>query len=794
MLLNYFKVAFRSLWRRKTFSLINILGLAVGIAACFLIFLYVKFQTSFDAFHSKADRIYRIVDDVITPTETIHSGLSQSPIAINVKRDYPEVEDAVRISPESFLIRIGDAKYQEEHSALADSTLFNVFDFPLIAGDPKTALRDPMSVVLSESLAKKYFGKETAMGKELIMTGNAIPAKVTGIMKDIPANSQIIADLFVSISSWKPIYGQPTSDSEWTNHNHYAYLLLKPNTDPKALEKKFPDFMERHDGRQMKELQMFYTLFLEPLRDVYLKSKRGGMIEGNINNVYIFSVIAIFILLIACINFINLTTARSAERAKEVGIRKVVGALRFQLARQFLSESVLICLMSFAIAILLCVLMLPMFNNLSGQEISKGIFQQPLLVLGLFGLTVLLGLVAGFYPSLVLSSFQPVTVLKGRFSAGSRGMLLRRALVVSQFTISIALIIATIVVYKQLSYMRNQDLGFSKDQQVVIFTNYDKNKDVFKSSLKEITGVKSTTYSNCAPGGNPYSAYTKIQNRAGEMQQMNIDYYAVDFDFINQFGLKMVAGRQFSTEFPTDTGKAMILNEASVKMLGYATPQDAIGRDFSQWGREGKIIGVLKDFHAKSLQTEIKPMVFRIEPYGWGTISIKVDGRNLPKTLAAIESKWKTIIPNRPYAFNFLDESFNKLYRSEEQFGKLFFNFAVLAIFISCLGLLGLASYSTIQRTREIGVRKVLGASVTSIVNLLSVDFIKQVLIAFVIAVPVAWWGMHSWLKDFAYRTQITWWVFAAAGLTAVMIAFFTISFQAIRAALENPVKSLRTE
>jgi len=794
MLLNYFKVAFRSLWRRKTFSLINILGLAVGIAACFLIFLYVKFQTSFDAFHSKADRIYRIVDDVITPTETIHSGLSQSPIAINVKRDYPEVEDAVRISPESFLIRIGDAKYQEEHSALADSTLFNVFDFPLIAGDPKTALRDPMSVVLSESLAKKYFGKETAMGKELIMTGNAIPAKVTGIMKDIPANSQIIADLFVSISSWKPIYGQPTSDSEWTNHNHYAYLLLKPNTDPKALEKKFPDFMERHDGRQMKELQMFYTLFLEPLRDVYLKSKRGGMIEGNINNVYIFSVIAIFILLIACINFINLTTARSAERAKEVGIRKVVGALRFQLARQFLSESVLICLMSFAIAILLCVLMLPMFNNLSGQEISKGIFQQPLLVLGLFGLTVLLGLVAGFYPSLVLSSFQPVTVLKGRFSAGSRGMLLRRALVVSQFTISIALIIATIVVYKQLSYMRNQDLGFSKDQQVVIFTNYDKNKDVFKSSLKEIPGVKSTTYSNCAPGGNPYSAYTKIQNRAGEMQQMNIDYYAVDFDFINQFGLKMVAGRQFSTEFPTDTGKAMILNEASVKMLGYATPQDAIGRDFSQWGREGKIIGVLKDFHAKSLQTEIKPMVFRIEPYGWGTISIKVDGRNLPKTLAAIESKWKTIIPNRPYAFNFLDESFNKLYRSEEQFGKLFFNFAVLAIFISCLGLLGLASYSTIQRTREIGVRKVLGASVTSIVNLLSVDFIKQVLIAFVIAVPVAWWGMHSWLKDFAYRTQITWWVFAAAGLTAVMIAFFTISFQAIRAALENPVKSLRTE
>ena len=794
MLLNYFKVAFRSLWRRKTFSLINIMGLAVGIAACFLIFLYVKFQTSFDRFHSKADRIYRIVDDVITPTETIHSGYSQSPVAINIKRDYAEVEDAVRITPESFLVRIGDAKYQEEHTVLADSTLFNVFDFPLVAGDPKTALRDPMSVVLSQSFAKKYFGKENAMGKQLILTGKAVPAKVTGIMKDIPGNSQIVADLFVSISSWKQIYGSPTSDSEWTNHNHYAYLLLKPHTDPKALEKKFPDFMERHDGRQMKELQMYYTLFLEPLRDVYLKSKRGGMVEGNINNVYIFSVIAVFILLIACINFINLTTARSAERAKEVGIRKVVGALRFQLARQFLSESVVICLLSFVIALVLCILLLPMFNSLAGQEISKGIFQQPLLVVELFGLTILLGVVAGLYPSLVLSSFQPVTVLKGRFSTGARGMLLRRALVVSQFTISIVLIIATIVVYKQLSYMRNQDLGFSKDQQVVIFTNYDKNKDAFKQSLKDIPGVKSTTYSVCVPGGNPFSAYTKIQNKAGEMQQMNIDYYSVDFDFINQFGLKMIAGRQFSTEFPSDTGKAMILNEASVKMLGYASPQEALGRDFDQWGRQGKIIGVLKDFHAKSLQTEIKPMVFRVEPYGWGTLTIKVDGKNLPKTLAAIESKWKTIIPDRPYSFNFLDESFNKLYKSEQQFGKLFFNFALLAIFISCLGLLGLASYSTIQRTREIGVRKVLGASVSSIVNLLSVDFIKQVLVAFVLAVPIARWGMSKWLNDFAYRTNMTWWVFAAAGLTAVFIAFFTISFQAIRAAVENPVKSLRSE
>jgi len=794
MLLNYFKVAFRSLWRRKTFSLINILGLAVGITACFLIFMYVRFETSFDNFHTKADRIYRIVDDVITPTETIHSGLSQSPIAINVKKDFPEVEDAVRITPESFLVRIGDKKYQEDHSVLADSTLFNIFDFPLIAGDKKTALRDPMSIVLSESFAKKYFGKEDAMGKQVLLSGKAIPSKVTGIMKDIPANSQIVADMFVSISSWQQLYDRPTSDSEWTNHNHYAFLLLKPHTNAKSLEAKFPDFMERHDGRQMKELQMYYTLFLEPLRDIYLKSKRGGMVNGSMSNVYIFSVIAIFILVIACINFINLTTARSAERAKEVGIRKVVGAVRSQLARQFLSESVVICLLSFVIAIALCAILLPLFNNLAGQEISKGIFSQPLAILSLFLFTIALGAIAGLYPSLVLSSFKPVSVLKGRFSTGSKGMLLRRILVVSQFTISIVLIIATIVVYKQINYMRNQELGFSKDQQVVIFTNYDKNKDVFKQSLSDIPGVKSTTFSVCVPGGDPYSAYTKIQNKKGEMQQMNIDYYSVDFDFINQFGLKMVAGRPFSREFTTDTGQAMILNEAAAKMLGYGTPQESIGRKFAQWGREGTIIGVLKNFHSKSLQTEIKPMVMRIEPYGWGTISIKVDAANLPKTLAAIEAKWKSNIPNRPFQYEFLDESFNKQYRSEERFGKLFFNFAVLAIFISCLGLLGLASYSTILRTREIGVRKVLGASVSSIVNLLSVDFIKQVLIAFAIAIPVAWWGMTAWLNDFSYRTQLAWWVFAAAGITAVLIAFCTISFQAIRAAIENPVKSLRTE
>ena len=600
----------------------------------------------------------------------------------------------------------------------------------------------------------------------------AINATITGVMKDIPENSQIKADMFVSMSSFKQIYGYPQSDSEWTNHNYYTYLLLKPHTDAKALEAKFPAFMEFHHGQEAKELQMQDYLSLEPLRDVYLKSKRDGFETGNINNVYIFSVIAVFILLIACINFINLTTARSAERAKEVGIRKVVGAARFQLARQFIVESVIICLIAFLLSLLLCSLLLPLFNQLAGKEISTGILNHPLNIISLFLLSVAIGVIAGFYPSLVLSSFKPVSVLKGRFATGNKGLILRKSLVVFQFTISIVLIVGTIVVYTQLNYMRNQDLGFSKDQTMVINTNFDKNKDAFKQSLSSMPGVVSTSYSSSVPGGGNTSAYSEVQNKAGDMQKTNLDLYFVDYDYISQYQLKIVAGRAFSKDFATDSTQAMVINESAARSLGYSSPKEAVGRNFGQWGRKGKIIGVLKDFHYKSLQQKIQPLVMRIERWAYGLISIKVASANLPATIKAIESKWNQVIPNRPFDYNFLDEFFDKQYRAEDRFGNLFTNFAVLAIFISCLGLLGLASYSTIQRTKEIGVRKVLGASVSNIVNLLSIEFIKLVLIALVIASPLAWFGMHKWLQDFAYRTGITWWVFALAGLAAIIIAF----------------------
>jgi putative ABC transport system permease protein len=793
MIKNYFKIAFRNLWKNKVFSFINIMGLTVGMTACFLIFLYVKFELSYDSFHTKADRIYRVVSDIKTPTEVLHASGPAWAVAPNAKDEFPEIQSFVRITNDNVLIKKGDIKFQEEHAAWADSALFNVFDFKLLKGNPNTALKEPFSIVFSETAAKKYFGKTDPIGQTLLITGDKLPAKVTGIMKDIPENSQIKADVFLSMTTITQKFNQ-SLDSQWGNYGASAYLLLKPGTNAKSLEKKFPAFLERRDGAEMKKIQMYPTLFLEPLKEVYLYSTRDDSKTGHITNVYIFSIIAIFILLIACFNFINLTTARSAERAKEVGIRKVVGAGKTQLAAQFIGESVVLCLIAFVLTFFLSWLLLPLFNQLAGKTISSGIFKHWNYLALLFFASIGIGLLAGFYPALVLSSFKPVVVLKGRFVTGTRGIILRKGLVIAQFTISIALIIATIIVYNQMNFMRNQDLGFSKDQMMVIDTNGDPAKKTFEQAVKELPDVKSVAMSSSVPGGGNPGAYSEIENKKGDLQIANLDLYFVDFNYINQFKIKMVAGRGFSKDFATDTTQAMVLNEAAVKLFGYTSPEQAIGKRFKQWGREGKIIGVAKNFHFKSLQEEIKPLSMRIEPDGCNLVSINIAATNLPKTIATIENKWKTLIPDRPFSYYFLDEFFNRQYRGEVRFGNLFLNFAILAIFISCLGLLGLASYSTIQRTKEIGIRKVMGASVSNIVNLLSIDFLKLVFISFIIAAPLAWYFMHQWLKDFAYRININWWIFLVAGVTAVLIALFTISFQAIRAAIANPVESLRSE
>jgi putative ABC transport system permease protein len=793
MLKNYFKIAFRNLWRHRVFSFINILGLTVGMTACFLIFLYVHFELSYDSFHSKANRIYRVVCDIKTPTEVIKAGGPSWAVGAHITQDFPQVEAAVRTTDDELLVRKGNVKFQELNSLWADSAFFGMFDFKLLKGNPKTVLQEPLSIVFSESAAKKYFGNADPVGQTVLLTGEGFTAKITGIMKDIPENSTIKADMLVSMSTLTRKLN-PGLDDQWGNYGNSTYVLLKPGTHPADLQAQLPAFLERRNGTEMKKINMYPTLFLEPLKDVYLRSTRNGNNTGNINNVYIFSWVAVFILLIACFNFVNLTTARSAERAKEVGIRKVVGAVKGQLTGQFIGESVLLCAISFILTLVSTALLLPSFNHLAGKTISTGIFENLNFVLILFLAAIGIGLLAGVYPALVLSSFKPVTVLKGRFSTGTKGQLLRKALVIAQFTISVALIIATIIVYNQMNYMRRQDLGFNKDQMMVINTNGDPAKDAFRNAVAGLPNIKGVAMASSVPGGGNPAAYSEIENVKGVLQIANLDLYFVDFDYIPQFKIKMIAGRAFSPDFQTDTTQSMILNEAAVKMFGYTSPARAVGHRFKQWGREGRIIGVMKDFHFRSLQLPIKPLSMRIEPNGCSLVAIKLSTQNLPKTIAAIENKWNALIPARPFSYYFLDEFFDKQYRTEERFGKLFLNFSVLAIIISCLGLLGLASYSTMQRTREIGIRKVLGASVPNIVNLLSREFLKLVAIAILIASPVAWFAMHGWLQDFAYRIEIGWWIFFIAGLIAVLIALATVSFQAVKAAIANPVKSLRVE
>lgn len=793
MFQNYFKIALRNLLKHKVFSFINIMGLTVGMTACFLIFLYVRFELSYDSFHRKADNIYRIVADLKTPSDFIRTSGPAWAVPPNVKRDFPEVREFVRVSNNSFLLRRGNVKFQEERSAYADSTFFRVFDFPLLKGDPNSALKAPLSIILSESAAKKYFGKQDPMGQTLLFTGEGLPARVTGIMKDIPENSLIVADMLVSMSTLTKNFN-PGLDDQWSNYGSSAFLLLKPGTDPATLIKKFPAFLEKRNGDEMKKIQMYPTLLLEPLRYVYLHSTRDGQKTGNIKNVYVFSIIAVFILVIACINFINLTTARSAERAKEVGIRKLVGAARTQLAWQFVGESILLCLFAFILTTVFIWLLIPLFNDLAGKTITSGIFENMHYLLILSAGAIGIGLLAGSYPALVLSSFLPITVLKGKFITGAKGRLLRKGLVIVQFTISIALITGTIIVNRQMNFMRSQELGFDKDHMLVINTNGDPGGEAFRQSLSLVPSVKSSTYSSSVPGsGNP-GAYSEIENAKGELQIANLDLYFVDFDYIPHYKIKMVAGRGFSKDFISDTTQAMVLNERAVKLFGYKSPEQAVGRKFKQWGREGKIIGVAKDFHFRSLQEEIKPLSMRIEPGGYNLVSVNVNGKNLPSTMASIENKWQGVIPNRPFSYFFLDEFFDRQYRAEMRFGNLFLYFAILAIFISCLGLLGLVSYSTIQRTREIGIRKVMGASVSGIVHLVSIEFLQLLLIAFVIASPIAWLVMHRWLEDFSYRLPISWWIFFVSGLIAIMIALLTVSFEAVKAAIANPVISLRTE
>jgi putative ABC transport system permease protein len=797
MLRNYFILAFRNLVKHKTFSVINISGLTISLVACLMIGLYVRHELSYDTFHSNHKRIYRLVTDVKTPAETINLSITSGPMAAGLKGAFPEVEAVVRVLKNNLLVKVGEKPFQENNVFFADSTLFDVFSFRLLQGNPRTALAAPFSIVLTESTARKYFGTADALGKTLLMEGTA--TTVTGVVGDVPANSHLQFDLLASMSTFTQVYA-PGIDKGWDDFSFYSYLLLREKADPARLAAKFPGFLERHMGQLMRDENRQYSLLLEPLGDVYLRSKRSQELEGgSLGNVYLFAIIAGFILLIACTNFVNLIIARSSERAREVGMRKVIGALRRQLTFQFLGETFLQAFIAFLLAVVLCRLLLPAFETLAGKQIASDLLQDRTYWLGVAGLLLLVSVSAGLYPALVLSRFKPIAMLKGRFTSAREGAVLRKALVVVQFVISVGLIIGTTVVYKQLNYMRSQELGFQKDQMLLLRLHSGEDMrrrlEILRREFTALPGVKSVAFSSHIPGESSKTATFDIQNPAGQMQPANVGLYYVDFNFLDQYGIKPVAGRVFSSLFATDSTQAMVVNEAAVEALGYASLEAIIGKRFAHNGRQGTIIGVIKDFHQTSLKHKIAPLTLQAVPdHHPRFISISIKGNSSVATLTAAEEVWKKFLPHRPFEYSFLDETFDRQYRAEEHFGMLFLCFAGLAIFIACLGLLALSAYAASQRTKEIGVRKVLGASAASIAALLSREFIQLVGIAILIATPIAGYAMNQWLQDFEFRTQISWWTFVAAGLGALGIALLTVSFQAIKAALANPVKSLRNE
>ena len=796
MLKNYFKVAFRNLLGKKFYSIINVLGLAIGLTCCLLIFLYVQHELSYDKFHTQGDRIYRLVTNLITPTETLKAGTTTPPMAATLQADFPEVEKIVRLYNTNFLLEKGDLRFQEDNALMVDSAFFEVFDFKLLQGSPHTALVTPFSIVLTEDVAQKYFGSENPIGQRLRMDGK-YDMTVTGVVQNVPENSHITFDVLVSLSTLLDKL-QPERKGAWANFSYISYLLLAEHADYKTLESKFPAFLEKYIGKLMDENKMHFTLFLEPLQDVYLHSDRYAAKKGSLTNIYIFSIIAGFILIIACINFMNLTTARATERAKEVGIRKVIGAVKRQLILQFLCESMLLSLGAFVLALLFSELLIPVFNQLSGKLIANSLFDSSANLFTFFLVSIAIGLLAGIYPALVLSNFRPTTILKGRFSSSQKGLLLRKGLVVVQFIISIMLIAGTVIVYLQLDFMQNQKLGFQKDQMLIIDFRGDeaiqKNIETIKHQLKEIPEVLSASASFSLPSKSNYDAYTTIENPDGEMQEAVMSLTYIDYDFIDQYKISLAAGRNFSPEFSTDSTQALIINEAAASKLGYTSPEEAVGKRFSQWGKEGQIIGVVKNYHFYGLQQEINPLTFNLSPEDSRFISLHLQSQQMAETISKIEQQWQHIAPERPFNYFFLDESFDQQYRAETRFEKLFTYFAGLAIFIACLGLLGLISYTVVQRTKEIGIRKVLGATESSIVKLLSKDFLILILMAIIIATPIAWICLKQWLSNFAYRVEVQWWVFALSGGLAVVIALFAISFQTMKAAWMNPVDSLRNE
>lgn len=809
MLRNHLKIAYRNLVKYKFISGINLFGLTVGLTCCLLILAYIIHELSFDKYNAGANNIYRVERTFLNPEtkeKSLELGSIAPPYAPYLLNDFKEIKGLTRLlSNGRTAFKYEDKMFYETDVYFADESLPSFFKIEMLKGNPAKALANPYSVMLTEAIAKKYFGNDEPLDK-MIRLDNQLTCKVAGVYKAFPAAAHLHPGILISFNTLKDsaVYGEAGLRTNWGNNSFLTYIKLPENYNPKNLEAQFPAFQNRYipiDGDGKIKPSDYSLLTLKKLTDIHLYSHTDYEAEenGDIKRVYIFSAIALFILLIACINYMNLSTARSVLRAKEIGVRKVAGARRPELIAQFLSESVLVSWMATILAFVLTWLAMPWMNKLSGQALSIGILLNWKIIVPVLLVPFIVGILSGIYPALFLSSFQPIKVLKGFMKVGKGNISFRKVLVVVQFSISIVLIIATAIVIQQLRYIQNKSLGYDKDRVLTLaYTSaLDDKFESFRTSLLSNSSVRAVARSSRIPTGRLLDAMGSRINLGDSSvpTKADIKFVIVDEDYLPAYGIQTVSGRNFSKDFGMDTSSFMI-NEAAVKVLGLKTAADAVGKEFAYGRRTGRIVGVMNDFHFESLHQRILPLVFYMprQNGSYGSISIKVAGGQLPSTLAFIEKTWKATLPEIPYDYSFLDSRFEKIYDSETKQGTIFTVFAFIAIFIACLGLLGLSAFAISQRVKEIGIRKVLGADAGAIVGLLSKDFLKLVVIAALIAFPIAWFAMNKWLDDFAYHTSIVWWVFVVAGCLAAAIAFLTIAFQALKVANANPVKSLRTE
>ena len=801
MIKNYITIALRNLLKQRFYTLLNVMGLSIGIACFVMIALYVADELSYDRFHPRAEQTYRVGLKGQLSGQEINVAVTCPPLATTVVEEFPEVDDATRLYQlDSEVTRYEDVVFTETEVFFADSNFFQVFGYELIEGDPATALKEPNTMVITESTAVKYFGNEPALGKIVTVGDFNATYEVTGVVKDVPHNAHFHFDVLYSMSSF-----EFSRNETWLSNSFYTYLVLNENASPDQVEARFDDLVMKYVGpevekfmgvnmEQLGEQGDAYGYFLQPLTDIHLHSNLDAELQanGDITYVYILSAIALFVILIACINFMNLATARSANRAKEVGVRKTLGSIRSHLIGQFLTESVLLSTIATLIAVVLVALFIAPFNQIAGKQIVFNALEQPWLIGVFVFILLLVGFLAGSYPAFYLSRFRPADVLKGKIRAGFKSSQIRNGLVVFQFFISIALIVCTLLVYKQLEYAQSINLGFDKENVVVIKNGRRLGDKIqsFRQELSQQSFVRNAGVSSSVPPGINNNT---IFRQMGSDQDHLVTFFFADHDLIPTLGIEILEGRNFSRDFPTDT-TAIILNESAVKEFGLENPlNEEINFLGGSEPRPMKVIGVMKDFNFQSLKVDIRPVAIMLREEG-RFMTVRMQPGNVSDQLASIESEWKSSFPGEPFEFSFMDEDFDALFRSEQRLGKVFTTFTGLAIFIACLGLLGLASFTAEQRTKEIGVRKVMGASVVSVIVLLSRDFTRLVLIAFVMAVPVSWWVMEQWLSGFAFRINIGVGAFLLAGLMAFVVAWLTVSFQSLKAARTDPARSLRSE